>query len=196
MPYVDNATFIPGTGAVLIASPGETVPTVESIQTWLNTTTGDIGNFTPLGHTSVDDLPKIEGETEGGEKKGSWENDSLRTTPIKTSTTITVTPIQWTADPLKHRFGKDGAVDETEGTFTIPDIYTASEVAMLIIIRDGSGFIAFYFPKVSSAPEGGIELDPENFAGMPVKYTVLKMQGKSAMVISPQLKTGTTPART
>lgn len=180
--YKDDAVFIPGRGAVLIANAGTAPPELSAIQTWIGAgAKGVLGEFHPLGHTSEDELPSIEADVEGGEKKGSWENPSLRTTATKVTETITVTPIQWSEEPMKHRFGP-GTVN-SKGYFEVPDVYTATEVAMLAIIMDGNDFLVFHFAKVASAPEGGIELDPESFAGMPVKYTILTMTGQKKMSI-------------
>lgn len=181
--YDDRAVFIPGKGAVLIAEAGTVAPALTEIQAWVERgATGALGEFHPLGHTSEEELPGIEADVEGGEKKGSWENPSLRTTATKTTETITVTPIQWTEEPMQHRFGP-GTVKTETGYFEVPDVYTASEVSMLVIIMDGKDFLVFHFAKVASAPEGGIELDPENFAGMPIKYTILTMSGVPKMSI-------------
>lgn len=48
---------------------------------------------------------------------------------------------------------------------------------MLVIIIDGQDFLVFHYAKVASAPGDSIELDAENFIGMPIKYTVLVYQG-------------------
>lgn len=180
--YQDDAVFIPGRGAVLVADAGTEPPELSEIQTWIEAgAKGVLGKFHPLGHTSEEELPNIEADVEGGEKKGSWENPSLRTTATKVTETITVTPIQWSEEPMQHRFGP-GKVNR-RGYFEVPDVYTATEVAMLVILMDGRDFLTFHFAKVASAPEGGIELDPESFAGMPVKYTILTMTGSKKMSI-------------
>ncbi|MBC3186366.1 hypothetical protein H7347_07235 [Corynebacterium sp. zg-331] len=180
--YDDNAVFIPGRGAVLIAEAGTEPPELTAIQTWISSgAKGILGAYHPLGHTSEEELPNIEADVEGGEKKGSWENPSLRTTATKVTETITVTPIQWSEEPMQHRFGP-GTVNKN-GYFEVPDVYTATESAMLVIIMDGKGFLVFHLSKVASAPEGGIEFDPESFAGMPIKYTILTMTGKKKMSV-------------
>lgn len=176
--YQDNAVFLPGRGAVLIAEPLAGVPTLEAVDAWVKRgATDDIvagdKSYTPIGHTSIDELPKIDSDTEGGEVKGSWENPSLRQTATKSTDSITVTLIQWTEEALKHRFGADGEVDGEAGTFTIPSIYKASEVSILIVILDSAGTLVLQFNRASSAPEGGIEPDVENFLGIPTKYTIL-----------------------
>lgn len=176
--YADNAVFLPGRGAVLIAEPLAGIPNLEAIQGWISAgATGDVQSgdktYTPIGHTSLDELPTIDSDTEGGEVKGSWENPSLRQTSTTTTDSITVTPIQWTQEALQHRFGADGSVDGKLGTFTIPKIYKASEVSIMVVILDSQGPLVIQYNRAVSAPEGGIEPDPENFLGIPTKYTIL-----------------------
>lgn len=177
MAYKDDAVFIAGRGAVLIAPVGTKRPELSEVRSWLEEgATGEIGEFHPLGYTSIDDLPSFDSDVEGGEKKGAWENDSLRLTRITSTDTITITPIQWSEEPLKHRFGP-GRVQAESGYFEVPDVYTSTEVAMLVIIIDGNNFAILHMGKVASSPEGGIEFDAENFSGLPVKYTILKQSG-------------------
>ena len=176
--YQDNAVFLPGRGAVLIAEPMAGVPAMADIESWISGgATGNIPSgsktYTPIGHTSLDELPKIDSDTEGGEVKGSWENPALRQTSTTTTDSITVTPIQWTEEALKHRFGADGSVDAETGTFTIPKIYRASEVSLMVIILDSQGPLVLQYNRAVSAPDGGIEPDVENFLGIPTKYTIL-----------------------
>lgn len=176
--YQDNAVFLPGRGAVLIADPLAGMPTLDDVDAWVKQgALGDIkagsATYTPIGHTSLDELPKIDTDTEGGEVKGSWENPSLRQTTTTTTDSITVTPIQWTEDALKHRFGADGTVNGETGVFQIPSIYKATEVSILIVVLDSAGTLCLQFNRAASAPEGGIEPDVENFLGIPTKYTIL-----------------------
>ncbi|MGP9760140.1 phage tail tube protein [Corynebacterium sp. AOP12-C2-36] len=171
--YRDDAVFIPGRGAVLIAPVGTTPPSAEELKQWIAAgATGAIGDFVPLGYTSLDELPGFDSDTEGGETKGAWENPALRTTQIKTTDSVNVTPIQWSKTPLTHRFGP-GVLDTTQGHFHTPAVYTASEVAILIVIIDGAEGFGIMGWKGSSAPGDGIEFDAENFVGLPVKYTLL-----------------------
>lgn len=175
--YRDDAVFIAGRGAVLIGQVGAEAPELDEVEQWITAgAVGTLGDFHPLGYTSLDDLPELGSDTEGGEKKGSWENDSLRLTRVTSTDTITVRPIQWSEEPLRHRFGP-GTV-EKNGYFQVPGVYTSSEVSMLVIIIDGGDFLVLHWPKVASSPEDSIELDSEEFAAIPVKYTVLTMPGK------------------
>lgn len=171
--YRDDAVFIPGRGAVLIAPVGTEPPSADELKQWIAAgATGAIGEFVPLGYTSLDELPGFDSDTEGGETKGAWENPALRTTQIKTTDAVNVTPIQWSPTPLRHRFGP-GVLDTGKGHFHTPAVYTSTEVAILIVIIDGAQGFGIMGWKGSSAPGDGIEFDAENFVGLPVKYTLL-----------------------
>lgn len=175
--YIDDAVLIPGRGAVLIADEGTASPTSDAIEKWVKDgATGDLGAFHPIGYTSEDDLPKFDSDTDGGEKKGAWENDSLRQTKIKITESVTINVIQWDPETLEHRFGKGNLVAK-EGRYEFPDVFTSTEVAILVLMIDGLDVFGFHFAKVATSPDDGIELDPEKFAAMPIKYTVLKKTG-------------------
>ena len=194
MALKDDATFIPAHGDVLAAAPGTETPTADAIQKWINDgATGKLGSFDSIGHTSLDELPGMESEQEGGDNKGSWQNPNLRTTPITITDSITVTGIQWTEEQLNYRFGK-GTINTATGTFDAPDIYTATERSLLVVARDGANFIAFHYPRVTSRPEGNVEFSSDDFMGLPIRYDVLKASGKPKLrIISNMLKT-TTPS--
>lgn len=176
--YDDKSVFIPGKGAVLIGAVGAEMPALEEVERWVKAgATGNLGTMEPLGYTSVEDLPSFDVDTDGGEKKGAWENDSLRTTQVKTTETITVTPIQWSGVALEHRFGK-GKVDPKTGKFSVPAAYTSSEVALTVVVLDGQTPLVWHFYKVASAPDGGIEPKEDDFLGFGIKYTILQQPGK------------------
>lgn len=176
--YVDNAVFQPGTGGVFHAAPGTPAPSLAEVHAWA---TGDrtrsIGDWDPLGYTSVESLPGIGTETEGGEKKGVWENPDFRVTPITSTDTINVSPVQWSPIPISHRFGAGVTFDRETGQANVPARYTPVETAIMVVILDGDNPLVLHYFRASSAPNGDLELDPENFAALPVSYTVLSMTG-------------------
>lgn len=177
--YNADAVFQPGHGAVYFAPVGTKAPTNEELKNWA---TGDrtaaIGSWRPLGYTSVEDLPAINSDTEGGEKMGVWENDAFRMSAITSTESISVSPVQWTEVPLQHRFGKGVTVDGDTGVAHVPSVYVAVEVAILVIILDGDRYIGLEYLRTSSAPADNLELDPEKFASLPVKYNVLQASGE------------------
>lgn len=176
--YVDDAVFQPGHGAVYYAEVGATAPTNAELHTWATgDRTANIGDWTPLGYTSVETLPGLNSDTEGGEKMGVWENDSFRMSSITSTESVSVSPVQWSEIPIKHRFGAGATVDATTGVAHIPSVYVAAEVAILVIILDGDRHLGLLYPRTSSAPDDNLELDPEQFAALPVRYNVLQQPG-------------------
>ena len=180
--YQADAVFQPGVGGVFYNDVGTEPPTLEEVKTWL--TAGDrraeIGTgWKGLGYTSIEDLPGIDSETEGGEKKGVWEDPDFRVSPIKSTDTVTVQPVQWSPVPIKHRFGAGATLDGDKGLIRVPKVYTPVEVALIVLFLDGDRPLIVHYYRVSSSPDGGIEPDREQFLAMPIKYTVLGAQGKS-----------------
>ena len=180
--YQADAVFQPGVGGVFYNEVGTEPPTLDEIKTWL--TTGDrrapIGTaWTGLGYTSIEDLPGIDSETEGGEKMGVWEDPDFRVSPITSTDTVTVKPVQWSPVPIKHRFGAGATLDGARGLIKVPKVYTPVEVALMVLFLDGDRPLIVHYYRVSSSPDGGLEPDREQFLAMPIKYTVLGAQGKS-----------------
>lgn len=181
--YNDRAVFMPGRGAVLVGDVGAQRPSLDDVNAWIqNGATGELGEYLPFGYTSIDELPAIGTETEGGEVRGAWENASLRTTRQTVTDTVTVKPIQWTETPLRHRFGP-GTVQTDTGVFEVPAVYTATEVSLTVIFIDGNTPLVIHIPRLATAPEGGIEPDPEDFLALPILYTVLVAMGQPKMSI-------------
>lgn len=186
--YNDGAVFLPGRGAVLTGDVGADMPSIETVKQWISGgATGELteGDSTmyPLGYTSIDELPNIGADIEGGEVKGVWENAQLRTTRQVVTESIVVQPVQWSRTPLTHRFGP-GTIRNDEGVFEVPAVYTATEVSLTIIFIDGTEPLIFHIPKTATAPEGGIEPSADDFMSLPVKYTVLTMTGRPKMYIA------------
>lgn len=180
--YQADAVFQPGVGGVFYNDVGTEPPTLEEVKTWL--TAGDrraeIGTgWKGLGYTSIEDLPGIDSETEGGEKMGVWEDPDFRVSPITSTDTVTVQPVQWSPVPIKHRFGAGATLDGDKGLIRVPKVYTPVEVALIVLFLDGDRPLIVHYYRVSSSPDGGIEPDREQFLAMPIKYTVLGAQGKS-----------------
>lgn len=192
MAYNDNAVFIPGKGAVLVGEVGATRPTWDAVKQWVDDgAVGDLGAYHPLGHTSIEDLPSFDSDTEGGEVKGSWENSALRTTRTTVTESVTVQPIQWTPEPLAHRFGP-GTVVNSDGAYEVPGVYTSTDVSLLLIVVDGVSPLAFHIGKTSTSPDESLEFDSENFLALPIKYTILVEQGQPKFsILAENLKTAT-----
>lgn len=180
--YQAEAVFQPGTGGVFYSEVGTEPPTLAEIRTWVEgDRTQPIGTgetaWSPIGYTSLEDLPGITAETEGGEKKGVWENPDFRLTPITSADAVTVKPVQWSPVPLSHRFGAGTTVDGERGMVSVPRTYTPVEVAILVVILDGDNPLVLHYYRTATSPDGDLELDRENFAALPVKYNVLGYAG-------------------
>lgn len=176
--YIDAAVFQPGTGNVFYAPVGTKAPTLEDVSAWVTQDrTANIRDWTPIGYTSLDELPGISSETDGGEKKGVWENPNFRVTPITTTDTINVSPVQWSPVPITHRFGKGVTIDKATGTARVPSVYTPVEVALMVIILDGHNPLVLQYDRTSTKPNGDLKLDPDEYAALPVSYTVLSVSG-------------------
>lgn len=180
-PYQDTAVFQPGTGGVFYAEPGTEPPTLAELKEWVDgdRTQGIGSDWTPLGYTSLDELPGLGSETEGGEKIGVWENADFKITPITSTDTVMVKPVQWSEVPISHRFGKGVKWDKQAGKISVPKVYTSVEVAIMVVILDGDRPLVLHYYRAASAPDGDLELDPEKFATLPIKYTVLGYEGKA-----------------
>lgn len=176
--YNEDAVFQPGTGAVYWAPRGTEGPTNAQLSNWATgDRTADIGEWSPLGYTSVDTLPGLNSETEGGEKMGVWENPDFRMSAITTTESVSVSPVQWSEIPIKHRFGNGATIDTSTGVVHVPSVYVAAEVSILVIILDGDRHLGLLYPRTSSAPDDNLELDPEQFSTLPVRYNVLQEPG-------------------
>lgn len=178
--YQANAVFQPGRGGVFYADPDTEAPTVEAVQQWLQgAPTEPLGVWNAIGYTSVDDLPGIDSEQEGGEKMGVWENPDFRMSQITSTDSVTAKPVQWSIVPIRHRFGKNAKLDTATGKVSVPGTYVPVEVAVLVLILDGDRFLGIQYYRTSSAPDGGIELDREAFAQLPIKYNILQSETKT-----------------
>lgn len=181
--YQADAVFQPGVGGVFYNEVGTEPPSLEEVKEWL--TEGDrrepIGKrWRGLGYTSVEDLPGIDSETEGGEKMGVWEDPDFRVSPITTTDTVTVQPVQWSPVPIKHRFGAGATLDKAKGLIRVPKEYTPVEVALIVLFLDGDRPLIVHYYRTSSSPEGGLEPDRDSFMALPIKYTILSAPGKAS----------------
>lgn len=178
--YVDQAVYQPGTGGVFFAPVGTAAPTLEAVTAWVNgDRTKAIGEWTPGGYTSLESLPGVGVETEGGERKGVWENPNFRVSPVTTVETVKVQPVQWSPVPLSHRFGAGVTIDAVTGQVDIPDVFTPVETAVMVVFLDGNTPLVLIYYRTSAAPDGDIEPDPENYLALPTVYTVLSVSGSN-----------------
>ena len=127
-----------------------------------------------IGHTSRGDLPEFGYEGGDTEVRGTWQNESLRevqTKPIADYLNIFLH--QFDVPTFELYYGKDASA--TPGVFGVASGTVAPvELALLIIIIDGSTRIGFYAPKASIRRDDSITLEVDEFAALPVRATFLK----------------------
>lgn len=175
MTYIDEAVYLPGRGAVYKAAEGTEPPTMSDLEAWLAAgREGDIGAaWSTIGYTSIDELPALSSETEGGEPLAVWERAQFRPSQVTEVTSMTVSPVQWDLETAKRRWGAGATLDAETGRIKLPTSYTPVTEAFMVIFVDGDRLLALHFYKAATSPEGDISPDPENFLAQPFKYTVL-----------------------
>lgn len=182
--YIADGVFQPGTGGVFFNDTvGAEPPTLAELKAWLDAgdrTARISPDYYPIGYTAIDELPGFDSETEGGEKMGVWEDPDFRVSQITTADAVTVKPVQWTPVPIRHRFGAGATLDGANGIIRVPKTYEPVEGTLFVLILDGSRPLGIHYYRVSSAPDGAIELDREAFLALPIRYTVLSAPGKAS----------------
>lgn len=179
--YIDDAVYMPAHGHVFFAPVGTEAPAMSDVDSWVDSSRqGRIGEWKPIGYTSIEDLPVLGADSDGGEPIGVWENPQFRTTPVTTTDTVTVNLVQWSEVPITHRFGADAKRDPANpNAIIIPSTYRSVEVALLVVVLDGDRPLVIHYYRGASSPDGDIEPDAEKFLAMPVKYTILNASGKT-----------------
>lgn len=184
--YQADAVFQPGTGGVFYAPVGTEPPSLDGLRNWIETNRTahipaggtDGATWRPLGYTSIDELPGIGSETEGGEKMGVWENPDFRVSAITSTDTVSVRPVQWSEVPISHRFGAGARWDRETGRISVPGTYRSVEVAIMVVFLDGERPLVMHYYSAASQPDGDLEPDRESFLALPLRYTVLQAEGK------------------
>jgi hypothetical protein len=166
----DNMVFIPGTGYLYAAPTSTAKPADLAAPTtpWVD-----------LGHTSRDNGLGIGREGGDSEVLGSWRNPNLRERRDPISYYVTINLLQFDNDNLALFFG--GGDISAAGVFGVPLNPTAQERALYVRIVDGANELGLYVPKVSIAPEDDMEVDVESFLEMPVRCTILGVDGSNLM---------------
>lgn len=182
--YQADAVFQPGRGGVFAAPAGSEPPTLAEMRAYLSSAdrSAGIGEvWAPIGYTSADELPQIGMETEGGEKMGVWEDPNFRISPITTAESVVVTPVQWSLETIRRRYGAGAKLDGATGQVIKPATYEPVEEALMVVYIDGPRFLANHFWRAATAPEGEVKAETDAFLGAPIKYTPLGMEGKDGM---------------
>lgn len=139
-------------------------------------TTALVG-WTPVGHTSRNDMPEF--GFEGGDKevRGTWQNAQLREVQTETPADyLTLFLHQFDTKSFELYYGPNASV--TSGVFGVSGEETTNEKAFLVIIVDGDEKIGFYAPKASVRRDDAIQMPVDDFASLPIRATFLKMPAR------------------
>lgn len=170
MAATDAAVWIPGTGYLYTAPAGTDAPAdLDTPATpWVD-----------LGHTSRENGLGIGREGGDSEVLGSWRNPNLRERRDPISYYVTINLLQFDNANLALYFG--GGDISGAGIFGVPLNPTAQERALYIRIVDGARELGIYAPKASIAPEDDMEVDVESFLELPVRCTLLGVDGSNLL---------------
>jgi len=174
----DDATLIPDTGNYFTAEVGTAFP--EDL-------TSIPSPWTPIGHTSLEDVLGF--ESEGGDSTviATLQNKTLRTKRTPRTDSMNVTLQQFDREALKLYFGSN-AVDVEDGKLIgVPQNPTPTTVAFLAVFYDGENAFAVYAPKAEIFRAEDIDItDTETLANLPLKVTPLITAGNEwAYAVTP-----------
>jgi|SRR5690606_16050196 len=182
MAFNDNAVFTAAGGYVLLAPVGTAAPTPAEIGaltlTELNLSTpstdGPLDGWTPIGHTSREEMPEFGFDGGETEVRGTWQNAALREVETEQiADYLTLFLHQFDEQSLELYYGPNAS--STAGVFGVAGGQsTPTEKAMLIVIVDGDFRLGFYAPKASIRRDDAISLPNDEFAALPVRATFLK----------------------
>ena len=155
----DNATLVIGAGNYLTAPTGTSIP-------------ADLlapGNpWTPVGHTSLDNIFGISSDGGDATTLGSLQNKSLRTTYSARTETMTFTLLQFDDDALRLFYGSN-APTLPNGMIGVPQDPIPTECAFLAVFIDGENHFGLYAPKSEIYRADDLSIsDAESLAGLPL----------------------------
>lgn len=134
-----------------------------------------LNGWTMVGHTSREDLPEFGNDGGDTEVKGTWQNASLKevqTEALSEYLTMKINQIDRTSLTLYHG---ESSTPSVPGVFGVSGIPSYVDKALLIVVVDGDLNLGFSAPKCSFRREDSIELATDEFTGIPVRATFLKL---------------------
>lgn len=169
----DAAVVTPAVGYIYVAAVDTASPTPAQIEAF-DPATGLVG-WTQLGHTSRDDLPVFGFDGGETEVRGTWQNASFkRVTTEVAQDFVTFNALQLDETILSYYYGVTNP-GTTVGKFDVTDASTSGiDVALVIVIVDGSTHVGFHASKVTMGREDAIELAVDEFAAVPLRASILK----------------------
>ena len=167
MAQIDSAAIVPSGGYIFVAPVGEPKP--ESI-----TDPADPGgNWEPIGHTALDELPEFGRDGDEPQTLGSWQNRKLKVISPDVTYSVTFRSIQAAALTYQLYFGAGPSAVQSDGSFRIPAAPTAQEHALLFILTDGDLYVPLWHPRVSLLGSDAIGMSSDNFVTFPIQGTFL-----------------------
>lgn len=134
--------------------------------------------WTPIGHTSNDDLPEFGYDGGDSETKGSWQKKVLREITSEAPVDyITVNALQFDEQTLELYYGKNASKQANVFGVEAPGA-EGVEKAFLLVMKDGLFKIAFSAAKASVRREESISLENDDFAALPLRATFVKHPGR------------------
>lgn len=159
----------PGTVTATASFTGGTTPAIAA------TVFTPLNGWTPVGHTSRDDMPEFGFDGGDNEVKGTWQNAQLReVTTEQAADYLTMFLHQFDTNSFTLYYGNNSSV--TPGVFGVAGGNAVpNERAVLVIIVDGQTRIGFYASKASIRRDDSIGLPVDDFATLPIRATFLKL---------------------
>ena len=154
--------------AVLVVGSGNyfTAPVDTALPIDLLAITG--GEWSPVGHTSLDNIFGVASEGGDATTLGTLQNKSLRTKYSPRTETFSIILQQFDVPGLKLYYGSNAPV-LTDGTVGVPVEPVPTTTAFLAVFIDGSNVFAFYAPKAEIYRNDDLSVsDTESLAGLPL----------------------------
>lgn len=124
------------------------------------------------GHTSLEDPFSLTRDGGDTSTKGTWQKPRLRNTIETFTDSIAFVLQQWTNEQYRFYFGANSIKD---GRWTrTPTKPVEVEGSLLVVVEDGDEQLPLYSGHVSIGRADDIEFDAEEFAGLPVRATILE----------------------
>ncbi|WP_431781703.1 hypothetical protein [Streptomyces chumphonensis] len=162
----DAAVLKPGTGYIYLAAPDTEKPDVVD-------PLDPGGDWTNLGHTSLENGVEFGRDGDDPEPLGSWQTPVLRETDPSVTYSLTMNALQASPTIYQLYFGGGPEQMQADGSFRIPARPTPQVKALLLVVVDGSAFLPLWHPRVSILGSDAVTLDPTTLAEFPIRARFL-----------------------
>lgn len=179
----DAAVLLPGRGTVFFGDVGTTVPDYHLIDPTDPTTyTG----FTCLGHTSRENTVSLTKDGGDATQKGTWWSPNFRNTYEAVVWGATVNALQIDTDTFDLAYnGYLDTTDTVNGGYVVPEGAKPNEVAIFILMMDGTTRAGLDYPKCSVTVGDPPSIDVENFFETQLALTTAGHDGRLFRFLHP-----------